>query len=111
MVIDRHRTILRAGIVMTPNCSVNSVETFIAFARQSLFAQFGFEAPAEDIARSFPSSATVSNALANLAASCLNQQLKQMKDAKHIFLTCDKGHRAGVDHFAKVISWYDRKKT
>jgi hypothetical protein len=99
-----------AGIAMTPNCSVNSGETFIAFARQSLFAQFGFKASAKDTAKSSPSSATVSNALANLAASCLNKRLKQMKDAKHIFLTCDKGHRAGVDHFAKVISWYDRKK-
>jgi hypothetical protein len=92
---------------MTPNCSVNSAEIFIAFARQSLFAQFGFEALAKDTARSSPSSATVSNGLANLAASCLNQRLKQMKDAKHIFLTCDKGHQVGVDHFAKVISWYD----
>ena len=100
-----------AGIAMTPNCSVNSAETFIAFSRQSLFYQFGFDASATDIARSSPSSTTVSNSLANLAASCLNQRLKQMKDAKHIFLTCDKGHRAGVDHFAKVISWYDRKKT
>ena len=108
---NRHaQNYFAAGIAMTPNCSVNSGETFIAFTRQSLFAQFGFEASAKDTAKSSPSSATVSKALANLAASCLNARLKQMKDAKHIFLTCDKGHRAGVDHFAKVISWYDRQR-
>ena len=106
---DRHtQNFLAAGVAMTPNCSANSAELFIACARQSLFYQFGLgTSTGEEITKSSMSSATVTNSLANLAASCLNKQLKLVDKADHIFLACDKGHRAGVDHFAKILSFFN----
>jgi hypothetical protein len=106
---NRHaQNFFSAGVAMTPNCSANSAELFIACARQSLFCQFGLGTTTEEeITKSSPSSATVTNSLANLAASCLNKQLKLVDEAEYIFLACDKGHRAGVDHFAKILTFFN----
>jgi hypothetical protein len=103
---NRHaQNFFAAGVAMTPNCSANSAELFIACARQSLFYQFGLSTTIEEeITKSSPSGATITNSLANLTDSCLNKQLKLVDQAEYIFLACDKGHRAGVDHFAKILS-------
>ena len=108
---DRHtQNYVAAGVALTPNCSANSAQTIVACVRQSLFHQYSFEATEEEITQSSVSSATVTNSLANLAASCLNQQLKLVADARYIFGAYDKGHRAGVDHFVKMFSFFNRIK-
>ena len=93
---------------MTPNISINSAETMISCAHRSFFVQYGIDATEEEVSNNSPSSTTIENSLANLAASFLNRRLKQMEGANNLYGTYDKGHRAKVDHFAKILSWWDR---
>ena len=101
---------MAAGFAMTPNISINAAETMISCARASFFLQYDIDATGEEVSNSSPSSTTIETALANLAASCLNNRLKQMEGANNLYGTYDKGHRAKVGHFAKILSWWDRAK-
>ena len=101
---------MAAGVAMTPNIFINAAETIISCVRQRFFVQYGIDATEEEVSNSSPSSTTIENALANLAASCLNNRLKQMEGANNLYGTYDKGHRAKVDHFAKILLWWDRAK-
>mmetsp|Transcript_21800 Transcript_21800/g.25198 ORF Transcript_21800/g.25198 Transcript_21800/m.25198 type:complete len:290 (-) Transcript_21800:1536-2405(-) len=101
---------MAAGFAMTPNISINAAETLFYCAHASVFLQYDIDATGEEVSNSSPSSTTIETALANLAASCLNNRLKQMEGATNLYGTYDKGHRAKVDHFAKILSWWDRAK-
>ena len=94
---------ITAVVAMTPNISINAAKTIISCARQSISLQYGIDATEEEVSNSTPSSTTIKNYLANLAASFLNRRLKQMEGANNLYGTYDKGHRAKVDHFAKIL--------
>lgn len=97
-----------AAVAMTPNCSTNSAESSYALVAHSILSQLGLNPEAEQSVQISPSANTITGALANLAASCIVSRLKSVAKAKFIFGTFDKGHRAGVSHFAKIISFYNR---
>ena len=83
---------LAAGVAMTPNCSVNAAESIISLIRSATFLQYNIEATEEEVSNSSPSCTTINKALANLAASCLNQRLKEIEGATAMYGTYNKGH-------------------
>ena len=99
---------MAAGVAMTSNISIDAAETMISCVRWSFFLQYDIDATGEEVSNSSPSSTTIKTALTNLAASCLNNRLRQMEGANNLYGTYNKGHRAKVDHFAKILSWWDR---
>ena len=61
----------------------------------------------DQIAKAFPSRATLASMEPKVAADCFLSVCQEMKDDKatHLGLTCDHGHRKDQDHFVKLISW------
>ena len=42
------------------------------------------------------------------AVDCLLWLMDELKKAHAVFLARDKGNQEGVDHLAKVLSWWDK---
>lgn len=74
---------------------------------KSLFEELDIDISNEQIAKAFPSRATLASMEPKVAADCFLSVCQEMKDDKatHLGLTCDHGHRKDQDHFVKLISW------
>ena len=59
---------------------------------------------------SCPSQQFIQDAVLDGAVDCLLWLRDMISKAKAIFLSCDKGHRKGVDHFAKILSWWNAEE-
>jgi hypothetical protein len=71
--------------------------------------EIGLELSPSDIANSSPSAQVLREIIQEGAADCLILLQEELKEAPAFFLGCDKGLRKGVDHFAKVLSWYCKR--
>ena len=102
------RQILAMGVAMVPHISLESAQYLIAAVRHSTILQLGFDATAEEIARTSPSSKVLKGALVSLAASCLATKLEIVQKADFVSLATDKGHKDGVDHMVKMLGcWHE----
>ena len=102
------KNVLAAAVVMTPNCSANSAEFLISAVRHSTLRELGLDPAPTDSVGSSPNAGTITKYLAGFAATCINQKLRVISKATYLFITCDKGHRSGVNHFAKILSYFNR---
>jgi hypothetical protein len=101
---------IAAGLAMVPGTSHTNGEYLVAAVQWSLFCELGVVATPEQVAKSSPSGNLFKSALERLAASCLVGVSERAAGAEYLFLACDKGHRDGVDHFVKIICFWDESK-
>ena len=104
---DRARAYLATGIAQVPYASFYALEQFIPCVITGLFAAAQIPIEFKDVTRSCPSEKNLSEITIDGAVNCLLWVQMKIKGASAVFLSCDKGHRKGVDHFAKMISWSD----
>ena len=61
----------------------------------------------EHLSKIGPSENLLRDIVRDGAGDCLLWLMDELKKADAVFLACDKGNRKGVDHLAKVLSWWD----
>jgi hypothetical protein len=83
---------------------------------KALFHELDLDVSDAQIAKAFPSRATLAGMEPKVAADCLLSVCQEIKDdfgkdmgtrltQIDLGLTCDHGHRKDQDHFVKLISW------
>jgi len=97
-------------------CSDEATIMIMAGTAKALFYELGIEVTDAQIAKAFPSRATLANLEPKVAADCLLSICQEIKEdferdpgvrlqQLDLGLTCDHGHRQDQDHFVKLISW------
>jgi hypothetical protein len=109
---DHGKRHLAAGLMEIPYASFYGVSQFIPSLYAGLFAASniplgdgGIEP--EAIARNSPSEQALQRIVMDGAADCLLWMQSRLSKAEAVFLGADKGKRGGIDHLAKVLSWFE----
>ena len=88
-------------------CSDEALIMIMAGTTKALFYELGINITDQQIAKAFPSRATISDMETEVAVDCVLRTCQEMKEdgVQKIGLMTDHGHRKGQDHFVKIISW------
>ncbi|KAL7530309.1 hypothetical protein ACHAXR_007396 [Thalassiosira sp. AJA248-18] len=92
-------------------CSDEATIMIMAGTMKALFYELGIDISDQQIAKAFPSRATLSEMEIRGAADSLLAVCQEIKEdmmvtlGRALSLTTDHGHRKGQDHFVKLISW------
>jgi hypothetical protein len=106
---ERSRVIMAVGIAQIPYTSWYGLEQALPCFIYALLIEAGFDVTPEQVAAAMPSKQTVGEIVAVGAGASLRLAREEIRVALAVFFGCDKGHRDGVDHFAKVLSWFNFK--
>jgi hypothetical protein len=104
---DIGRWILACGLSQVPKVSLYSLEQAIPCIHAALLASAGIDFDFDELAQSSPSADTLGKLLYEAAADCLLLYREQLKKAEAVLISCDKGMRSGIDHFPKLLSYFD----
>ena len=82
----------------------------LAVAWKVLFLEIDIEINNEQLANGTPCQTTLSNAEYRCASECFLMVVGKLKHCKYYALSQDAGHRAGLEHLIKMISypWVDK---
>jgi hypothetical protein len=98
---------LAAGMMQIPYASFTGVEQLIPCVLAAIFAAADIKVNPELLSKNCPSENLLKEIVRDGAVDCLLWLMDELKGAHAVFLACDKGNRKGVDHLAKVLSWWD----
>lgn len=101
------RILLAAGFAEIPQASRYAVEQMVPCVIAALLTEAGIDFDPEKLATSLPSAATLDTIIKEAAADCLLVKQEAISKCKTVCLACDKGNRSGIDHFIKVLSYFD----
>ena len=102
--------LIAAGVAVLPKGSLKKDEHFIALNRAAMCASLGITVYPDAIAKTAPSSKTLKNLVAQLAAEILFTNMSKAERAVYIFFAGDKGHKNGLGIFVKTIAYWDPEK-
>ena len=98
---------LAAGMMQIPRASFTGVEQLVLCAVAAIFAAADIKVNPKHLSKSCPSEISLQEIVCDGAVDCLLWQMDELKKARAAFLVRDTGNRKGVDHLAKVLSWWD----
>jgi hypothetical protein len=98
---------LPAGMMQIPYASFTGVEQLIPCVIAAIFAAADIKVDTESLPKNCPSENLLEEIVRDGAVDCLLWLVDELKKAHAVFLACDKGNQKGVDHLAKVLSWWD----
>jgi hypothetical protein len=92
-------------------CSDEATAFIMTGTLLAVFGQVGIDISGEQVAKTIPSRATLSNWEVATAVDCLFGECGEMKDAgvTRLGITTDHGHRKGQDHLVKLLSYPTKK--
>jgi hypothetical protein len=118
---DFHRRLIALGAVSAPKASGEVLEMMCSVVRAGITVDLiegGLKVPTnyslQDIARASPSRTSITRWIYDLAADVVTENLRRLKAADPIMLCLvgDGGHRGGIEHYPKLIQYYeDSSKT
>ena len=103
-------TLLAQGMIQIPSVSFFGFEQCVPCIIAALLAAAHIDFVADHIAECCPSQQTLQDIIVAGAGSTLLWLQEKLGNTDAVFLSCDKGHRKGVDHFAKILSWWDKEE-
>jgi len=99
------KRILAGALAMEPQMSMRGLELIIGASIASLFAYADIKIDSDKIALNVPSANTIKAMMVNLAAEVILKLQETLRGVSKVYLSCDKGHRKGIDNFIKILSW------
>jgi len=103
---DDARLLLGMATTQVPGGSHYGLEPAIALIQAALVVRAGLDISLEAVAEASPTSSTLAACSIHCAVECLAALRNELRSAEAVFIGCDKGHRKGIEHLAKGVSWY-----
>lgn len=105
------KRMLCSAMVQNPAMSFYSFEQIIPIVIASLFVDADVEIDDEGVGKPWPSASTLKNILSEGAidvVACIRKLIEKNKSP--LFVLANKGHRKGVNHFVKLIAFWDPER-
>ena len=99
------------GLTLVPQCSYNSLSSLLPFVISSVFEDAGVPLDNEKLINALPSPQTLRHVITETAVDTVLLTQQSLQTNPCVYLSCDKGNKQGNKNLAKVISWYDKKKS
>jgi hypothetical protein len=104
---DRGRWILACGLSPVPTVSLYSLEQGIPCIHAALLASAAVDFAFDELAQSSLFANTLGKILYEAAADCILLYCEELQKAVAVLISCDKGMRSGIDHFPKLLSYFN----
>ena len=104
---DQSQAYIAAGMIQIPAAANFAWERAFPCVIAAFLVAAGVAVDPAAVASTCPSAHSLQDILISGAVSALIFIQAKLGRSKAVFLACDKGRRKGVDHFAKVLSWWD----
>jgi hypothetical protein len=95
-------------MMQIPYSSLTGVEQLILYVVAAIFAAAIIKVDTKGLPKNCPSENLLKDIVQDGAVDCLLWLMDELKKAHAFFLSCNIGNQKGVDHLAKVLSWWDR---
>ena len=107
---DLGRRFHASALTQAPHLSLCAAEQIVPNIVAGWLSDAGIPFKDENLVNSCPSAKTLDSVVLDATVDSMIWLEKQLEDTDAIFISCDKGHRKGVDHFQKVLSWWSKKE-
>ena len=101
------RQIIAGALAMEPRISMRGMELVIGASIASLFADVNIGINFENLPFRVPSATTIKDSIIDLASEMIFLLQQTLREVSKVYISCDKGHRSGISHLVKILSWWD----